>query len=94
MRIEIFKHAKSAHHEVSEKDVIETIDNPHEKYFDKMRDRLVFLRKMNDSWLCVIFEKSDNNIYVVTAFYMSSDKKNKYVNRKLRLNLWYPISDG
>ena len=90
MKIVLSPHLSIAHPEVSSTDVFSAVNNPDERYLDTLRNRFISLKKLNDKWIMVVYGKNQE-IIVITAFYMKEQKKNKYVSNKLVSGHWIKI---
>jgi len=90
VKIILSLHMSIAHPEVASSDVLLAVSNPDERYFDTLRNRFISLKKLNDKWIIVVYEKNQE-IIVTTAFYMKDQKKNKYILNKLSSCSWIKI---
>ena len=87
MKIQISPYIRTIHPEIPYSQIISTLKNPDEKYFDKQRSRHIHIKKVGDRWLILIYTK-DPNINVMTAFYAKEKNKHKYVRDKIVRRVW------
>ena len=69
---------------ITEQLITEILENPHELLYDALRERFVALNWSHNT--AVIYEKTDNNLTVVTIIYSSELKD--IVNKRKRTGRW------
>jgi len=69
---------------ITEQLIAKTLENPDELLYDALRERFVAVNWNNNT--AIIYEKTDNNITVITVIYSTELKDT--VNRRKRTGRW------
>jgi len=83
VKIILSPHLSIAHPEVALSDVLLAVSNPDERYFDTLRNRFISLKKLNDKWIMIVYEKNPEIIVIIAFLHERSEEKQVYIKQAL-----------